>query len=188
MPTVIPFRAAGKTRLPAQLRRDLALAMLGDVVEAALALGEVRVVADDVDATDSARQLGAVVVADPGGGQGDAVRAGLAGIDGPCLVVNADLPLATAAALRRLASVGPALVAAGDGTTNALALVAPVGFVPRYGAGSAARFAADGFRPVAIPELEHDVDTLDDLLMLRDAGRRTTLVSRRHKLLAPTST
>ena len=66
MVTVIPFRAGGKTRLPARLRGELALAMLGDVVEAARGLGAVRVVTASVDGADAARELGAVVVADPG--------------------------------------------------------------------------------------------------------------------------
>ena len=122
MITVIPFRAGGKSRLPSRLRRELALGMLGDVAEAALALGETRIVTGDVDAADAMRALGAVVVSDPGGGQGAAVEAALAGVEEPCLVANADLPLATAAALLRLATAAPAFVAAADGTTNALSV------------------------------------------------------------------
>ena len=185
MPTVIPFRAGGKSRLPRPLRRDLALAMLGDVVEAALELGPARIVTDDVDAADLARAPGAVVVADPGGGQGAAVRAGLEGIEGACLVVNADLPCATPDALRRLALAGDAFVAAADGTTNALALASGVRFEPLYGPGSASRFGRLGLARVSIPELEADVDTLDDLERLSlPIGRRTTLVLDRHELVA----
>jgi len=69
----------------------------------------------------------------------------------------------TPAALRRLAAAGPALVAAADGTTNALSLPDASSFEPLYGSGSAARFAASGLARVEIPELEGDVDTLDDL-------------------------
>ena len=58
---------------------------------------------------------------------------------GHALVVNADLPAATASALRRLAEAGLALVEAPDGTTNALSLPDPGLFAPLYGAGSAAR-------------------------------------------------
>jgi 2-phospho-L-lactate guanylyltransferase len=183
--TVIPFRAGGKTRLPAVLRRELALAMLCDVVEAALGLGEVLVVTSDEAAALVAGELGAAVRDDPGGGQGAAVRAGLDDVIGACLVVNADLPRATSGALRRLAAFDAALVAASDGTTNALRLPRPEWFADLYGPDSAARFAATGLVPVPIPELEHDVDTLDDLAHLPlPAGRRTTLVLAQHKVVA----
>jgi 2-phospho-L-lactate guanylyltransferase len=180
--TVIPFRA-GKTRLPAALRTELALAMLGDVVEAALGAGDARVVTASVDGADLAREVGATIVADPGGGQGAAVVAGLARVDAPALVLNADLPLVSTDALRRLAAAGPAFVAARDGTTNALSVTAPRRFRPRYGAESAARYAADGYARLAIPELEHDVDTPDDLRFPLTAGRRTTLVLNQRKLV-----
>ena len=189
MVTAVPFRAQGKSRLPAPVRRELALAMLGDVVEAALVVGDVVVVTSDVDGTDASRALGAATRADPGGGQGAAVGAGLVELDsGPCLVVNADLPCATADALRRLAAAGDALVAARDGTTNALALSHPSRFSDLYGPGSAARFAELGLEPVSIPELAVDVDTLDDLELLhRPLGPRTTLVVNQHKLLVPSA-
>jgi hypothetical protein len=44
---VIPFRAGGKSRLPSEIRTDVALAMLGDVIEAAVGVGDARVVTDD---------------------------------------------------------------------------------------------------------------------------------------------
>jgi 2-phospho-L-lactate guanylyltransferase len=183
--TVIPFRAGGKTRLPAPVRRALALAMLGDVVEAALVLGQVRVVTGDVDAADAVRALEAHVVADPGGGQAAAVRAGLEGLRETCLVVNADLPCVTSRALMRLASRAPAVVAAHDGTTNALALRDPPRFFDAYGPGSAQRFAAAGFARVAIPELELDVDTAEDIDALAlPVGRRTEVVVSRQRLTA----
>ena len=76
---VVPFRSGGKSRLPAAVRVDLALAMLGDVLEAAVAHGDdVRLVTDDAAAAAAARALGAEVIADPGGGQGAAVEAALA--------------------------------------------------------------------------------------------------------------
>jgi 2-phospho-L-lactate guanylyltransferase len=189
MVTVVPFRARGKSRLPLPLRRELALAMLGDVVEAALDVGDVVVVTGDVDGADATRALGATVRPDPGGGQGAAVAAGLDELGrGPCLVANADLPCATADALRRLAGVGDALVAARDGTTNALALGEPSRFADLYGPASAARFAALGLEPVSIPELAVDVDTIEDLDRLeRPLGRRTTLVLNQHKLLVPSA-
>jgi len=177
MPTlIVPFAgAAGKTRLdaPAPVRREISLAMLGDVLEAAVAVGETIVVTTDMDGVALARTLGASVADDPGGGQGAAVEAALAGVDGPVLIVNADLPCATAADLSRLAAVdGFALVEARDGTTNALALPGADAFAPLYGAGSAARFRAHAEArgldvvSVSLENLVDDVDTLDDLRRL----------------------
>jgi 2-phospho-L-lactate/phosphoenolpyruvate guanylyltransferase len=145
--------------------------MLGDVVEAALAIGRVLVVTDDPTVVPP----GVDVVADPGRGLGGAVAEGLSQVTGHALVVNADLPLATPAALRRLAGAGAALVEAPDGTTNALSLPDPALFAPLYGPGSAERFRAHApFATVAIPELEADVDSDADLERLAARlGRRT---------------
>ena len=157
---VVPYRGDAKRRLPASLRAAAAVAMLGDVVEAALAVGRVLVVTDDADVVPP----GAEHVADPGGGQDAAVVAGLARVDTHALVVNADLPCATAPALERLAAAGLALVEAEDGTTNALSLPDPTAFEPHFGPGSAARFrAASSYATARIAELRADVDTLDDL-------------------------
>ncbi len=181
---VIPFRAGGKSRLPVDLRKGLALAMLGDVAEAATSsFPAVRIVTDDREAALVAAEHGADVVADPGEGQGVAVIAALDGLAGPCLVVNADLPCVSPAALVDLAARGSAHVPARDGTTNALALPSPERFEPLYGAGSSARFAAAGLAVAAIPELEQDVDTLADIELLSlPVGRRTALVLNQHKL------
>jgi len=157
---VVPYRGDAKRRLPASIRAAAAVAMLGDVVAAALEVGRVLVVTDDVDVVPPR----ADVVPDPGQGLGPAVTAGLAHVEGHALVVNADLPCATPASLRRLASVGLALVEASDGTTNALSLPDPDAFEPLYGPGSADRFRAHApFATVAIPELRADVDTGEDL-------------------------
>jgi 2-phospho-L-lactate guanylyltransferase len=145
---VIPFRAGTpKSRLaglPDEARGALAEAMLADVRAACEAVAP-------------------TLVADAPGGQGAAVAGALAGLSGPVAVVNADLPWATAADIARLLAGAPALAAAADGTTNALSLPAAALFRPRYGPGSAARFAADGLRPLDLPSLAHDVDTLEDL-------------------------
>jgi 2-phospho-L-lactate guanylyltransferase len=176
MPTiVVPFHGpAGKQRLAPlahSARAELAAAMLADVLAAAERLGPTVVVAP-VAAHAAALAAGAgVVVADPGTGQGDAVAAALAALAaGQVAVVNADLPCATTADLRRLLDAvpraGAALVEARDGTTNALALSSPSLFRPLYGPGSAERFRAlEGadVRTVAIANLMDDVDTLDDL-------------------------
>lgn len=183
---VVPFRLGGKSRLPADVRVDLALAMLGDVIEAAVAASDdVRLVTDDPAAAAAALALGIDVIADPGSGQGAAVEAALVAAEGVCLVVNADLPCATPAALEHLAALAPACVAAADGTTNALALPDRRWFSPLYGEGSATRFEASGLRPVPISALEHDVDTLLDLERLPlSVGRRTTFVLNQHKVIA----
>jgi 2-phospho-L-lactate guanylyltransferase (CobY/MobA/RfbA family) len=173
---VIPYRGDAKRRLPGELRAAVALALLGDVVDAALPLGRVLVVTDD----PSVVPPGAEALADPGGGQGAAVAAGLAGVDGHALVVNSDLPLATTEALRRLAAAGLALVESADGTTNALSLPDPTIFAPLYGPRSAARFRAHAlFATLAIPELEEDVDSFADFerLALRAGPRTRTLLA-----------
>ncbi|MDQ3669222.1 MAG: NTP transferase domain-containing protein [Actinomycetota bacterium] len=161
MPTiVIPYRGDSKRRLPAPIRAATAMAMLGDVVAAALEVGDVLVVTDD----PSAVPPGVEVVLDPGKGLCAAVAAGLACVEGHALVVNADLPCATPAAIAKLAAAGLALVEAEDGTTNALSLPDPSAFAPLYGPGSAARFRAHApFATAVIPELEGDVDTGADL-------------------------
>lgn len=158
--TVIPYRGDAKRRLPASIRAAAAVAMLGDVVAAALEVGPVLVVTDDRAVVPP----GAQAIPDPGEGLGGAVAAGLARVSGHALVVNADLPCATPAALLRLAAAGLALVEAADGTTNALSLPDPDVFAPLYGPGSAERFRAYApFATVASPELEADVDSGADL-------------------------
>ncbi len=179
--TVIPFRAGGKSRLPSAIRTELARAMLGDVVAAACEIGRVIVVTDDPSAVPAPAET----VEDPGGGQGAAVAAALALVEGPVLVVNADLPCVTPDALRQLEAVGGAYVAAGDGTTNALALPVAAAFEPLYGPGSAARFAAAGLASVVVPELVADVDVLDDLQRLPGrVGRNTSLVTDRYEVMS----
>jgi 2-phospho-L-lactate guanylyltransferase len=172
MPTiVVPYRGDAKRRLSPGLRAAVAVAMLGDVVEACLEVGHVIVVTDDQTVVPAAAQS----FPDPGGGLGPAVGATLATIAGHALVVNGDLPAATPAALGLLAASDLALVEADDGTTNALSLPDPRVFVPLYGPGSAARFRSHApFETVAIPELAFDVDTDDDLdRIAARAGPRT---------------
>ena len=176
-PIVIPFRGlAGKQRIdaPEELREQLSLAMLGDVVAACIATDRTLVVTRDEEGAELAEHLGAELIEDPGGGQGPAVAAGLAELpDRPALVVNADLPCVVPRDLRTLAGTAElgafGLVEAGDGTTNALALPRPKLFAPLYGAGSAARFLdhAVSLRyetsVAMIPNLVDDVDTRADL-------------------------
>ena len=189
MPTVvIPFAGAeGKTRLHSatRIRRALAHAMFCDVLAACVLIGRTRVVTPDEQAAAEAREVGAEVVADPGAGQGAAVRSGLEGIQpGGILVVNADVPCVVPHDLRTLLAATPAgciaLVEALDGTTNALSLPSPEAFAPLYGPSSSDRFRAHaaslGVEAVSIvvPNLADDVDTMEDLTRLQlRAGPRT---------------
>jgi 2-phospho-L-lactate guanylyltransferase (CobY/MobA/RfbA family) len=138
---VVPFKLDGKTRLGDP---ELAIAMFMDVRAACEAVGD-------------------VIVCDAPGGQGPAVAATLARIEGPVTIVNADLPCVTPQELIQLLEAAPALAPARDGTTNALALADARDFEPLYGPGSAARF---GLRPLDLRGLREDVDTQEDLLRL----------------------
>ncbi|TMK77723.1 MAG: hypothetical protein E6G45_09000 [Actinobacteria bacterium] len=157
MPTiVVPFRS-GKTRIDANGREAIALAMLEDVLAACRLIGE-------------------TVVADGEGGQGAAVQEVLAPLQGIVAIVNADLPCVTADDLQALIAALPeegiAIAPATDGTTNALALTDPALFAPLYGPGSAEEFRAHASQlgvpsvVVSRPNLAEDVDTLDDLTRL----------------------
>jgi 2-phospho-L-lactate/phosphoenolpyruvate guanylyltransferase len=185
---VVPFRGAGGKRRLGPLTDDereaLALAMLDDVLAACRSVGETVVVTRDDEAARLADEHDARVVDDPGSGQGSAVAAALRGVAGPVLVVNADVPCVLPDDLRRLEAATPvrgfALVAARDGTTNALGLSEPTLFAPLYGPGSAERFRLHGVRlgvdivRAEIPNLEEDVDSIDDLRRLeRRVGPRT---------------
>jgi 2-phospho-L-lactate/phosphoenolpyruvate guanylyltransferase len=187
---VIPFRGQNGNRrldpLTEDARHELALAMLGDVLAACVVVGPTVVVTGDEAGAALAEEIGGRAVPDPEeDGQAGAVAAGLAAVDvGPALVVNADLPCVVPHDLRVLAAAAPpggiALVAADDGTTNALALSDPGLFAPVYGPRSAARFkecASDlGVDAVSavIPSLAQDVDTLADLERVSlGAGPRT---------------
>ncbi len=186
---VVPFRGrAAKLRLAPlahAARRELALAMLADVLTASRVAGETQLVTDDESAASLAQELGAAVRADPGRGQGGAVAAALERLEtGPILVVNADLPCAAPSdldgLLRATVAGAIALVEARDGTTNALGLPSRDAYAPLYGAGSAERFRVHARRlglgsiTVAIPNLIEDVDTLADLRRVAfRAGPRT---------------
>jgi 2-phospho-L-lactate guanylyltransferase (CobY/MobA/RfbA family) len=124
-----------------------------------------------LDVCAACAPLGRVHVADEPGGQGEAVAAALLTVTGPVAIVNADVPAVTTEELRALLAAAPALVAARDGTTNALALLDAGDFVPLYGPGSAARF---GLPQLQLSGLGDDVDTWDDLLRIADrVGEKT---------------
>ena len=151
---LIPYRIGGKTRLGDP---KLALAMLSDVTDAVNELSEVALVVDGP------------------GGQGEAVAGTLAVRRGPVTILNADLPCVTSAEIEELTAAAPALVAARDGTTNALALRDVGDFKPLYGPGSAARFAKHlGAISLDLSGMRDDVDTWDDVERVRDrVGKHT---------------
>jgi 2-phospho-L-lactate guanylyltransferase len=181
---VVPFRGSDPKRRLDPISDDgrlrLAEAMLGDVLDAALAVGRTFVVSADRPPLPE----GVEPVMDQRHGQGAAVRAALdaaaaAGSPAPYLVVNADLPCVTPRDLLALAGAIPeggiAIAPAADGTTNAIGLADQRLFEPLYGDGSAERYAALGpSRLVDAPNLVDDVDTLDDLHRVADRlGPRT---------------
>jgi len=185
---VIPFAGIrSKTRLheSARVRGALGTAMFEDVLAACAPVGPVRVV---TPAEDVPGEVGDVeFITDPGEGQGAAVVAGLAGIEGPVVVVNADVPCAVPADVRLLAETAPALVAAADGTTNALSLPSADLFQPLYGPGSASRFQERcGAVSMVLPNLADDVDTMDDLsrLQLRLGPRTLAALARLQRSVA----
>jgi 2-phospho-L-lactate guanylyltransferase len=175
---VIPYRGSDPKRrldrVAEEIRVRLAEAMLADVLAAAAAIGRTLVVSPEPPTLPD----GVEHVADPGQGQGAAVRLALdvamtAGSAGPYLVVNADLPCVSPRDLLALAGAIPegglAIARAADGTTNALGLSAPGVFEPLYGEGSAQRYATLApSRLVHVPNLVDDVDTLDDLHRVAD--------------------
>jgi 2-phospho-L-lactate guanylyltransferase len=187
---VKPLHAA-KTRLAAVLgaaeRRELALAMLGDVlaaVHAAPAVAGVTVVSRDPAALALAAEYGARAMLDAAADLNGALEQGArhlsaAGVRA-LLVLPSDLPLLSAGDVELLArALGPgpaaALAPARDGGTNAL-LAAPPDALPfLFGRGSlaghlaVARELGVAARLVCSPGLELDVDTPDDLLALAQA-------------------
>jgi 2-phospho-L-lactate guanylyltransferase (CobY/MobA/RfbA family) len=151
---LIPYRIGGKTRLGDP---ELALVMLADVTAAVNELAEEALVVDGP------------------GGQGEAVAGSLATRRGPVTILNADLPCVTSAEIEELTAAAPALVAALDGTTNALALRDGGDFKPLYGPGSAARFVKQlNATSLDLPGMRDDVDTWDDVERVRDrVGKHT---------------
>ena len=188
-------------------RRALVLAMLGDVLEAALtsgALDIVAVVSRDDSVLSMAEAAGAAALDEPrlGGGLNaalDTARSSFPGAE-ELVVLPADLPFALPQEVRQLvaaAEIGPALalVASDNGGTNALALSPPGLIAFRFGPGSALRHEEEArclsVRPLrlSLPSLRLDVDTPADLALvetLRERCRPRTAAAL--DLLRPTTT
>jgi 2-phospho-L-lactate guanylyltransferase len=163
--------------------------MLADVVEvcASAGLGGVLAVVDTRAARSVAKRGGAMVVADPGNGEGDmnaAVSVGLAAASArgaaTCVVLPADVPrisVADIAGLLTAAGGVPRAVvvaASHDGQgTNALLLRPPDIIPPGFGPPSLSRHIAAGLAAGALTMvrsdlgLAHDVDTPEDLAALQ---------------------
>jgi len=190
---VVPVKAlaASKSRLLPRLGRAgaerLAVAMLGDVVEAlrgVRGLARVAVATPDADVAAAAREAGAEALLRPDAGLNPAIEAAGAELaPGPgdgLLVVLGDVagarPDDLEALLHALDGPGVALAPSRDGGTSALLRI-PRGAIPAgFGPGSAkvhrdlAARAGVAFRELALPSLAIDVDAPDDLAALERAG------------------
>jgi 2-phospho-L-lactate guanylyltransferase len=182
-------------------RRDLAVAMVVDVLDALAGVGALEgviVVTAEPLAVEAAAAVGAMVVHDPEeSGQSAAAQRGIAaarelGAE-RVLAVPGDCPALDAgevgALLARERGAGVVIVTDRHGSgTNALLMAPPDAIVPSFGAGSFARHAARAraagaeTRVARLASLELDVDTPEDLVALRDAlaasdgARRTRAV------------
>ena len=190
---VIPVKvlAQAKSRLTGladERRSRLALAMAADTVEAAIradAVAAVLVVTDDREVADTARHLGAVVLADePAAGLNEALRHGAAyardrwpdrGVAGLAADLPALRPGELTKALTTAASLRVAFVpdAAGTGTTL-YAATPGAQFRPRFGRLSGRRHLSGGAAEIAagrqLAGLRRDVDTIDDLRLAAAIG------------------
>ncbi|MBV9596971.1 MAG: 2-phospho-L-lactate guanylyltransferase [Chloroflexi bacterium] len=202
-----------KSRLAATLdhsqRRDLALAMLADVLdvchEARAILAGIIAVVDDATARLEAERSGALVVDDPRpGDMNAAVRLGLehARLRGArtAIVLPGDVPLLSVQDLRALlaaAAEGPRAVVIGasrDGQgTNAL-LLRPVDVIaPSFGPPSLDRHARAALEAGALTRVQSnlglalDIDTPADLAALADlpVGPHTAALLARTHFLTP---
>lgn len=187
---LIPMKplAAAKERLAPALdaaeRRRLSLAMLTDVVNAAVGFDRVWVLQSDDDAAAVATAGGAEPHPDPAPGGGlnasldaatvSAVRAGASGV----LVVAADIAAVTPADLEAVAGgLGVALAPDRSGSgTNVLwrspgdAIAASFGGASHAAHQAAAAAAGVSFRSVDSPRLAADVDTPDALAAIWALG------------------
>lgn len=156
-------------------RRELALTTLATVIEAALGAGlRPTVLTADPDVAAAIAGRAELFAEDPArNGLNPQLEAAVAGRE-EVLVLHADLPLASAAALSTfveaaLPAPSATLVRSRDGGTNAMFLRPPGCFALAYGPDShakhvaAATAAGVAVRTIAIPALELDLDTPADV-------------------------
>ncbi|HEX4668948.1 MAG TPA: 2-phospho-L-lactate guanylyltransferase [Solirubrobacterales bacterium] len=206
---VLPVKrfGAAKQRMAAGItggqRRDLAEAMVADVLEAigrARAIERTIVVTGDPVAQELAAEAGAEVVPDPeDGGHVEAAQAGIARAEADgaehVVLLAGDCPLLDPRELDRLLTGVPGsyvgVVPDRHGTgTNALLLSPPGAIVPAFGEGSrdrhveAARQAGVPFGIEELPSIELDLDTPADVIALtRELEKRPGRAKRTTKAL-----
>jgi len=194
---VLPVKRLGAAKqrlaagLDAERRRELAEAMVADVMEAitaARAIDRIIVVSGDPVAQELAAAVDAEVIPDPeDAGHVEAALAGIARaeVEGAEQVVllAGDCPLLDPRELDRLLTAVPdryvGIVPDRHGTgTNALLLSPPGAIVPAFGDGSrdrhveAARQAGIPFTIEQLPSIELDLDTPADVIALtRELGK-----------------
>ncbi|MDV3127176.1 2-phospho-L-lactate guanylyltransferase [Mycobacterium sp. 21AC1] len=179
---------AAKTRLApifsAATRESVVLAMLVDTITSASAVAPVTVVTPDDVAADTARQLGARVIADPTpaghrnplnnaiGTAETELRTSTPNI----VVLQGDLPALQsqelAEALAAAQGYQRSFVGDRHGTGTSALFSFAVPLQPEFGADSAARHRNSGAIELtgAWPGLRCDIDTPDDLLTARRLG------------------
>ncbi|MEV4416906.1 2-phospho-L-lactate guanylyltransferase [Catellatospora sp. NPDC049609] len=180
---LVPLKplAEAKSRLRGAVpdHEDLVLALARATVRAALAadgVAGVLVVTRDPVAAAALRECGAGIADDDGRDLNDALRRAAAAVEGPVAALPADLPAlrpvelaqALAAARGRRAFVPDA-----DGVGTVLLVAAPgAALDPRFGTASAAAHERTGAIRLAgrWPTLRRDVDTADDLAVVRGWG------------------
>ena len=189
---IVPVKSfdEAKQRLSASLARgsrsSLAQAMFSDVLGAlgrARSLDGVAVVTADPAAQQLAHGRALLLHDSAQAGQSAAaaigIRHALAAGYARALLVPGDTPLIDPtevdALLAEADGLGVAIVADRHGTgTNALVLTPPDAIEPSFGPDSLhrhlglARAAGAAHRVIAVPSLEHDVDTPEDLAALRE--------------------
>jgi len=183
--------AAAKTRLApvfsAAAREDVVLAMLIDTITAATAVPAVRtvvVVTPDTAAAGAAKDLGALVLADPTpDGHRDplnnALRAAAAQVRGHTantVALQGDLPALRTDELAEAIAAARAhprsFVADRHGTGTSALFSFDAGLDPHFGTDSAQRHRRSGAVELsgAWPGLRYDIDTPDDLVAARRLG------------------
>lgn len=191
--------AAAKSRLGGLLsaggRRELAVAMLADVLRA-IADWPVRyVVTGDALLAEAAAGLGAAPLVDPGKGLNAALRAGTEWAVGTgalrLLVLPSDVPLVSGEDVEALFDAEESVVVAAspDGGTSGLLRTPPAAIEPAFGPGSAglhtaaARRAGRSVLMANPPSLRLDVDRPADLERLAGAASERESVGVARRLL-----
>jgi len=181
VPAIIPFKPGNpKTRLSCVLtpeeREVFARAMLHDVADAVFGAGCLPRVVSTAPVASPPCPVEIIPL-----GLNETLNSLLSGMDGPVLIIMADLPLATASAVRRVVetSAGMAIVPGRGGGTNAIYLARGDSFrVNYYGASFLKHLGIARERGISCEvvdsfRLHTDVDEKEDLveLLIHGQGR-----------------